>query len=97
MCFSVRLNERKQRGVEDNKKIAYLIDLKTIAIGEVISITDSLIKLVDSADPCLLSSVDLVKGYNLGTISHDSKIDWLELNETGSKLLFRDKKQRVSE
>ncbi|CAF93921.1 unnamed protein product, partial [Tetraodon nigroviridis] len=93
--ISVRLNERKQRGVEDNKKIAYLIDLKTIAIGEVISITDSLIKLVDSADPCLLSSVDLVKGYNLGTISHDSKIDWLELNETGSKLLFRDKKQRL--
>uniref|UniRef100_H3CIP1 Intraflagellar transport protein 172 homolog n=2 Tax=Tetraodon nigroviridis TaxID=99883 RepID=H3CIP1_TETNG len=69
--ISVRLNERKQRGVEDNKKIAYLIDLKTIAI------------------------VDLVKGYNLGTISHDSKIDWLELNETGSKLLFRDKKQRL--
>lgn len=43
-----------------------------------------------------VTSVDLVKGYNLGTISHDSKIDWLELNETGCKLLFRDKKQRVS-
>ncbi|XP_056873005.1 intraflagellar transport protein 172 homolog [Takifugu flavidus] len=69
--ISVRLNERKQRGVEDNKKIAYLIDLKTIAI------------------------VDLVKGYNLGTIGHDSKVDWLELNETGCKLLFRDKKQRL--
>lgn len=40
--------------------------------------------------------MDLVKGYNLGTVSHDSKIDWLELNETGCKLLFRDKKQRVS-
>lgn len=40
-------------------------------------------------------SVDLVGGYNLGTISHDSKIDWLELNETGRKLLFRDKKLRV--
>lgn len=43
-----------------------------------------------------VTSVDLVKGYNLGTIGHDSKIDWLELNETGCKLLFRDKKQRVS-
>lgn len=43
-----------------------------------------------------VTSVDLVKGYNLGTISHDSKIDWLELSETGCKLLFRDKKQRVS-
>ena len=30
--YSVRLNERKQRGVDDNKKMAYLIDLKTIAI-----------------------------------------------------------------
>lgn len=32
--ISVRLNERKQRGVEDNKKIAYLLDLKTIAISK---------------------------------------------------------------
>lgn len=51
----------------------------------------SLVK-ADSA----VSSVDLVKGSNLGTISHDSKIDWLELNETGTKLLFRDRKLRVS-
>ncbi|XP_053193415.1 LOW QUALITY PROTEIN: intraflagellar transport protein 172 homolog [Scomber japonicus] len=69
--ISVRLNERKQRGTEDNKKLAYLIDIKTIAV------------------------VDLAGGYNLGTISHDSKIDWLELNETGRKLLFRDKKLRL--
>ncbi|KAA0708383.1 Intraflagellar transport protein 172 -like protein [Triplophysa tibetana] len=69
--ISVRLNERKQRGVEDNKKLAYLIDIKTIAI------------------------VDLVGGCNMGTISHDSKIDWLELNETGRKLLFRDKKLKL--
>lgn len=34
LCCSVRLNERRQRGVEDNKKLAYLIDIKTIAIGE---------------------------------------------------------------
>uniref|UniRef100_A0A665WJH3 Intraflagellar transport protein 172 homolog n=1 Tax=Echeneis naucrates TaxID=173247 RepID=A0A665WJH3_ECHNA len=69
--ISVRLNERKQRGVDENKKLAYLIDIKTIAV------------------------VDLAGGYNLGTISHDSKIDWLELNETGRKLLFRDKKLRL--
>uniref|UniRef100_A0A4W5KBN0 Intraflagellar transport protein 172 homolog n=1 Tax=Hucho hucho TaxID=62062 RepID=A0A4W5KBN0_9TELE len=69
--ISVRLNERKQRGVEGSKKLAYLIDIKTIAI------------------------VDLAGGYNLGTINHDSKIDWLELNETGRKLLFRDKKLRL--
>uniref|UniRef100_A0A8D3EAU2 Intraflagellar transport protein 172 homolog n=1 Tax=Scophthalmus maximus TaxID=52904 RepID=A0A8D3EAU2_SCOMX len=69
--ISVRLNERKQRGVKDNKKLAYLVDMKTITI------------------------VDLAGGCNLGTISHDSKIDWLELNETGRKLLFRDKKLRL--
>ncbi|XP_040282805.1 intraflagellar transport protein 172 homolog [Bufo bufo] len=69
--ISVRLNERKQRGTEDNKKLAYLIDMKTIAI------------------------VDLLSGYNLGMVTHDTKIDWLELNETGHKLLFRDKKLRL--
>lgn len=40
--------------------------------------------------------MDLLSGYNLGAVSHDTKIDWLELNETGHKLLFRDKKLGVS-
>ena len=71
-CNSVRLNERKQLGVDDNKKMAYLVDLKTISI------------------------VDLIMGFNIATLTHDSKIDWLELNETGRKLLFRDKRLRVS-
>jgi len=31
---SVRINERRQKGAPDNKKIAYLVDLKTIAIGK---------------------------------------------------------------
>ena len=30
---SVRINERRLKGGEDNKKIAYLVDLKTISIG----------------------------------------------------------------
>ncbi len=29
-------------------------------------------------------------------VTHDSKIDWLELNETGRKLLFRDKRSRLN-
>uniref|UniRef100_A0A8C9LSK7 Intraflagellar transport protein 172 homolog n=1 Tax=Piliocolobus tephrosceles TaxID=591936 RepID=A0A8C9LSK7_9PRIM len=66
--ISVRINERCQRGTEDNKKLAYLIDIKTIAI------------------------VDLIGGYNIGTVSHESRVDWLELNETGHRLLFRDRK-----
>lgn len=64
--ISVRLNERNQ----NNKKLAYLLDLKTICI------------------------VDLISGGLVGQVTHDSKIDWLELSETAHKLLFRDKKQR---
>lgn len=30
-----------------------------------------------------------------GTISHDSKIDYLELNPGGTKLLFRDKRKQL--
>lgn len=66
--ISVRLNERNQS--VENKKLAYLLDLKTICI------------------------LDLVSGLMMAQINHDSKIDWLELNEIGNKLLFRDKKQR---
>ncbi|KAF6103703.1 intraflagellar transport 172 [Phyllostomus discolor] len=69
--ISVRINERHQRGMEENKKLAYLVDIKTIAV------------------------VDLIGGYNIGTISHESRVDWLELNETGHKLLFRDRKLRL--
>ncbi|KAK0069568.1 intraflagellar transport protein 172 isoform X1 [Biomphalaria pfeifferi] len=69
--ISVRLNERKQKGVEDNKKMAYLLDLKTIAI------------------------IDIISGLNVAQISHDNRVDWLELNETGHKLLFRDNKLKL--
>lgn len=67
--ISVRLNERVQNF--DNKKLAYLLDLKTVCI------------------------VDLISGITICQITHDSKIDWLELSETAHKLLFRDKKQRL--
>ncbi|XP_012943117.1 intraflagellar transport protein 172 homolog isoform X1 [Aplysia californica] len=69
--ISVRLNERKQKGVQDNKKMAYLIDLKTVAM------------------------IDLLSGQNIAQVSHDNRIDWLELNETGHKLLFRDNKLKL--
>lgn len=35
--------------------------------------------------------MDLVVGVVDLQIGHGSKIDWLELNETGHKLLYRDK------
>lgn len=42
-----------------------------------------------------ISIVDLITQSIIVQISHDSKIDWLELNETAQKLLFRDKKLRL--
>ena len=39
--------------------------------------------------------MDLSTGISLGQISHDYKLDWLELNETGRKMLFRDKKLKL--
>jgi intraflagellar transport protein 172 len=54
----------------NNKKLAYLLDMKTVSI------------------------VDLALQTTVAQISHDSKIDWLELSETAHKLLFRDKKMR---
>uniref|UniRef100_A0A914XG62 Anaphase-promoting complex subunit 4-like WD40 domain-containing protein n=1 Tax=Plectus sambesii TaxID=2011161 RepID=A0A914XG62_9BILA len=70
--ISVRINERKHKTNEDVKRMAYLVDLKTISI------------------------LDLRFGSTFGQINHDTKIDWLELNETGRKLLFRDKRYRLT-
>merc|ERR1719487_2262857 len=54
------------------KVIAYLIDLMTIRI------------------------CDLVTNQTLATISHDTRIDWLELNPNGAnRLIFRDKRRQL--
>lgn len=67
--ISVRLNERGN--AKENKKLAFLLDAKTICV------------------------VDLISRMTSGQISHETKIDWLELSETAHKLLFRDKKLRL--
>lgn len=54
----------------DNKKVAYLLDMKTICV------------------------YDLITNITIAQITHNTKIDWLELNEVAVKLLFRDKKMR---
>ncbi|CAI2733336.1 unnamed protein product [Schistosoma spindalis] len=69
--ISVRVNERKSSNNSTCKKIAYMLDLKTVAI------------------------FDFLTGSNVAHVSHDRKIDWIELNETGQKLLFRDKKLQL--
>jgi intraflagellar transport protein 172 len=54
------------------KVIAYLLDLMTIRV------------------------TDLISSQPLATISHDNKIDWLELNPNGAnRLLFRDKRRQL--
>ncbi|KAI3378372.1 hypothetical protein SNEBB_000136 [Seison nebaliae] len=69
--ISVRFNERQQEDEEENKKLAYLMDLRTICI------------------------VDIIAQTNICQIPHTTKIEWLELNETGEFLLFRDRKLRL--
>ena len=57
MCCacSVRINERKQKSTTENKKMAYLVDLHTISV------------------------IDLMSGMVLSNVTHDSKINWLEV------------------
>lgn len=68
---SVRVNERPTSGGGDNKKLAYLLDPKTIRV------------------------IDLLTSATISVIVHDARIDWLELSETGHRLLSRDKRSRL--
>lgn len=38
---------------------------------------------------------DLATGATLCTIPHETRIDWLELNPTGTRLLYRDKRRQL--
>jgi intraflagellar transport protein 172 len=72
--ISVRLNYNNYIGVgkqQPIKIIAYLIDLNTIYIQ------------------------DLIMQSLLTNLTHDSKIDFLELNKSGNKLIFRDRKRHL--
>ncbi|XP_065179819.1 intraflagellar transport protein 172 homolog [Sycon ciliatum] len=42
-----------------------------------------------------ISIMNLSSCREVATLSHNVKIDWLELNETGTKLLFRDKRLKL--
>ncbi|KAH7719861.1 IKI3 protein [Aphelenchoides avenae] len=68
--ISVRLNERRRRNpfgsTDDIRRVAYLLDVHTISI------------------------VNLVNNNQIAQITHGSAIDWLELNESANKLLYRD-------
>ncbi|XP_076397740.1 intraflagellar transport protein Oseg2 isoform X2 [Megachile rotundata] len=68
---SVRINERQVPNAPDNKRLAYLLDPRTVRIA------------------------DLITGITIAMISHDVRVDWLELSETGHRLLSRDKRARL--
>ncbi|XP_015595286.1 intraflagellar transport protein 172 homolog [Cephus cinctus] len=68
---SVRINERHVPGMADNKRLAYLLDPRTVRI------------------------IDFLTGATISIIGHDARVDWLELSETGHRLLSRDKKGRL--
>jgi intraflagellar transport protein 172 len=68
--ISVRVGQTTEGVVQ--KTIAYLLDLQTIRIQ------------------------DLVSGQAVATISHDVRIDWMELNPLGNRLLFRDKRRQLT-
>lgn len=42
-------------------------------------------------DAKTIAVVDLITGLQLCTWSHNERIDWIELNELGNKLIYRDK------
>jgi intraflagellar transport protein 172 len=69
--ISVRLSEAKSPGTADVKKVAYLLDLQTIRIS------------------------DLITGITEATITHEAKVDWMEMNGRATKLLFRDKRRAL--
>jgi len=51
-------------------------------------------KIAYLLDSLTIRLLDLSERNEL-TITHDSKIDWLELNQRGTKLLFRDKRRTL--
>ena len=71
--ISVRLSDGRDptRLDQQIRKVAYLIDLNTVRIG------------------------DLSTGVTDATISHEARIDWMEMNQRATKLLFRDKRRAL--
>ncbi|OWR45456.1 osm-1 [Danaus plexippus plexippus] len=43
-----------------------------------------------------IAVIDLVTGVQLGQWWHEARVDWLELNESGHLLLFRDTRRRLA-
>uniref|UniRef100_A0A8R1I6R6 Intraflagellar transport protein 172 homolog n=1 Tax=Caenorhabditis japonica TaxID=281687 RepID=A0A8R1I6R6_CAEJA len=53
-------------------------------------------KLAYLVDPTTISIIDLINSQQESFINHPGAIDWIELNESASKLLYRDKRSKVT-
>ena len=84
---SVRVRDRRGRDPDERgacrRKIAYLVDLRTIRVADLAGSSSG------SSSGTSSGTGDHI------TIQHGSKIDWLELNARATHLLFRDKKRQL--
>eukprot|EP00792_Barthelona_sp_PAP020_P008682 TRINITY_DN3240_c0_g1_i1.p1 TRINITY_DN3240_c0_g1~~TRINITY_DN3240_c0_g1_i1.p1 ORF type:complete len:1781 (+),score=508.40 TRINITY_DN3240_c0_g1_i1:25-5343(+) len=76
--------------VRTEKVSHHLLSLRLTQYGDV-----PIKRLAFLVDPRTIRILDCNTGQAVTTVSHDSKIDFIELNITGDRLLFRDKKQRL--
>lgn len=66
--------------------------LMSVRINERKSGVKVIAYLFDLKTVCVL---DLVTNFQMCVWNHGKRIDWIELNETGKKMLFRDRSQRL--
>ena len=92
--LSVRVNEAKTRegGGGGVKKIAHLVDAQTIRVADLGG--DAAADDMPMAGAARRGGSRARHGDAV-TISHDAKVDWLELNQRATHLLFRDKKRAL--
>jgi intraflagellar transport protein 172 len=95
--LSVRINERgnkkKKKKVEDEDESDEDEDMMMM-MGDSNPSGDNK-KLAYLLDAQTIRVLDLVQDNALATINHDSKIDFLELNDSGNIVMFRDKRRRL--
>ena len=78
-------DEKSDSGV---KKMAYPVDAQTLRVDRLLGDGND----DDTDDTSASASASVSRGV---TVSHGSRVDWLELNARATHLLFRDKKRRL--
>ena len=95
---SLRVNAPRPDGGGGAKKIAYPVDAQTLRVDRLRG--DDGDTLSDDGDDSVgtlgsrTNAQNRVAGVGV-TVTHASRVDWLELNARATHLLFRDKKRRL--